>query len=152
MANISKQLATPSLHVLTEAVSQQWDNTNDSSARSAIQNSDEEDDSRCPKFDRFYNGGDAGAILERTQFHEDFVERIWKGLKGSLVDTFIDRRGKTTSFPKYFLFIFVTVMKHTGSWDFLANIFYMKGPNFERLIWVWCTHYLSCCILCTCVN
>lgn len=139
MQSISAGDVTNALTLLADAASKHRDEITEYDAESDVPDSDDENDSTCPVFDSFYNDGGSGAILSMTNFPPDKFNHIWNNVSEALHQTLSVGRGKKSSVgPKDSLFMFLTVLKHGGTWDFLARIFNCKGPNFERIMLRFC--------------
>lgn len=94
---------------------------------------DEENDSICPVFDKFYNDGRKGAIYSMAKFFPEKFEQIYSCIEEALKRAFNVGRGKRASvFLKDCFSMCLTMVKHGGTWDFLSRIFHCKGANFER--------------------
>lgn len=60
---------------------------------------------------------------------------VRKELSGHVAKNWKVGRGrKLLHCPKDVIFMVLTVVKHGGNWDFLGNMFKIKGPTFEKLI------------------
>ena len=96
---------------------------------------DEDVDSESPTFDRFYEQGGSAAIIEMTNFDPTQFLGIWCGFEKIIMVRYNTGRGrKSVHTGKDVLFMTLCVMKHEGQWDFLAKMFGLKGPSFEKLI------------------
>ena len=98
-------------------------------------NSDEENGSDAPIFDKFYEEGGAAAILEMTNFSPPQFVGIWAGFQDLINENYNVGRGrKCAHAAKDVLFMALSVLKHGGAWDFLARMFGQKTSAFERMI------------------
>ena len=96
---------------------------------------DEEADSESPTFDRFYEQGGSAAIIEMTNFDPTQFLGVWYGFEEIIMARYNTGRGrKSVHTGNVLLFMTLCVMKHGGQWDFLAKMFGLKGPSFEKLI------------------
>lgn len=96
--------------------------------------SDEENDSESPIYDSFCNEGGSEAILKMTKFSAGEFDFVWNSIRKMVVQTWNIGRGKKFSFKlKDVLFMLLTVLTHSRPWNFMENIFNIKGPAFERL-------------------
>ena len=134
MQPISSNDINTSLNLLAEAAENHQHDIEQHNPDKII-DSDEENDSPAPLFDRFYIDGGSAAIKNMTNFSPDRIEFIWNSIEDEIDEKFNIGRGKKSSVsPKDCFFMTLTVLNHGGTWDFLARIFNCKGANFERLI------------------
>ena len=97
--------------------------------------SDEDNGSDAHFFDKFYEEGGAAAILEMTNFSPPQFVGIWAGSQDVVAENYNVGRGrKCAHSAKDVLFMTLAVLKHGGSWDFLARMFGQKTSAFERMI------------------
>lgn len=96
---------------------------------------DEECDSPSPIFDSFFNEGGSAGIAQLCNFSADEFHSIYDIIQSGLSSAWTARRGRTSSIlPKDAFLMLLTTLKHAGNWDFLAAMFRMKGPTFERTV------------------
>lgn len=137
MANqsISTQDAARALAAFGEAIDNRHAEINHHGDEQVIQSSDEETDSLSPIFDSFYNQGCSEAIITMTNFTASEFFKIWDYTSNFISTKWNVGRGRKSSCKgKDVLFMMLTVLKHGGNWDYLAGMFCMKGPTFERMI------------------
>lgn len=75
---------TNALTLLAEAVAHHCDDTEKLNVVSDVSESDEENDSSCPVFDKFYNDGESGAIYPKTNFSPEKFEQIYSCIEEAL--------------------------------------------------------------------
>lgn len=139
MNEISRNNVTQALSLLAETAAEHLDAIEQYDPEPDCPDSDDDNDSSSPIFDKFYDSGGSGAILQMTNFTPDKIESIWLNMEDSITQVFCSGRGKKSAVkPKDCLFMLLTVLKHGGNWDFLAKMFNCKGPNFERLMIKYC--------------
>ena len=96
--------------------------------------SDVENDSLSPIFDRFYANGGSQTLMEMSNFNFNEIERLWHRCRTVLTQSFMLGRGKKTDVaPKDLLFIVLCVLKAATNWDLMGEIFEKKGPTLQRL-------------------
>ena len=68
-------------------------------------------------------------------FDAQEFDTLWQENREHIMEHFnIGRGRKSPHTAKDVLFMTLTVMKHAGNWDMMANLFGKKGPTFERLV------------------
>lgn len=97
--------------------------------------SDDEQDSDAPIFESFYSTGGSASIAEMINFSPKEFQTVWNVVCDIVMTCWNVGRGrKSTMKGKDMLFMMLTVMKHGGKWDFLGQMFKIKGPTFEKMI------------------
>jgi len=110
------------------------------SATNDLSSMDDEGDSPCPYFDKFYSDGGSAAIKSMTNLEEPQFEMIWAHLENFVRHGYnISRGQKSKVSGTDALFMLMVTIKHGGHWDVLARVFKLKGPTFERLVSRFCT-------------
>jgi len=85
--------------------------------------------------DAFIEEGGTKAITDMKIFTPSDFDRIWLKIRDHVTRNWNVVRGRKSQHkPKDVLFMLLSVLKHAGSWDFLAKMFQIKGPTFEKLI------------------
>jgi len=131
---MASQHAQASLNMLIRS---HQERENAISAQSAARDadSDEEIDAECPVFDQFYAVDGNASIKTMTNFTGLEFRRLYGLLEDTIGEKWnIGRGKKCQQKPMDVLFMALTVLKHGGSWDILAQPFKIKGPTFERMI------------------
>lgn len=132
---ISTQEAANALAQLAEVHDDRNAELNQYAANRDPVESDDENDSPTPIFDAFYNSGGSATILAMTNFTPQEFERCWDIIADFVRTNWNVGRGRRCAHSgRDVFFMLLTVMKHGGNWDFLAEMFKMKGPTFERMI------------------
>jgi hypothetical protein len=94
--------------------------------------SDVENDSLSPIFDRFYANGGSQTLIEMSNFNFNEIERLWHRCRTVLTQSFMLVRGKKTDVaPKDLLFIVLCVLKAATNWDLMGEIFKKKDLHFN---------------------
>jgi len=131
---MGSQHALASLNMLTRA-HQDRENVISEQNASRDVDSDEESDAESPIFDQFYAINGNASIIEMTNFTGVEFRKLYSILQDSIVKKYNIGRGRKSDYkPMDMLFMTLTVLKHGGTWDFLAQPFKIKGPTFERMI------------------
>lgn len=135
MAEFNTQDAGTALNLLADiALEREEDISNFNTSRDQ-NDSDEESDSSCPYFDKFFEEGGTQAISDMCNFNASEFEFLWQLLESFVLQNYNSGRGKKCHVTgKDMLFMLLTVMKHGGHWDILGRVFKIKGPTFERMI------------------
>ena len=70
-----------------------------------------------------------------TNFNPAQFIGIWAGFESLILENYNFGRGRKCEHkPKDVLFMVLSVLKHGGTWDFLARMFGQKTSAFERMI------------------
>lgn len=97
--------------------------------------SDEEADSSHPIFDSFHNAGGPDAIVRMINFSPCEFREVYSVLEDHILSEWNIGRGRKYSHsPMDVFFMVLAVLKHGGSWDFLAQMFRIKPTTFQRMI------------------
>lgn len=107
------------------------------SGQSATRNadSDEEADAESPVFDEFFSVNGNESIMEMTNFTGVEFRKLYSLLASTIVQNWnIGRGRKCEHKPMDVLLMSLTVLKHGGTWDILAQPFKIKPATFERMI------------------
>jgi len=92
------------------------------------------DDSPTPVFDAFHNNG-PDSVLRSTNFSEREFNALWYAICDHVNRHWNVGRGSRSPYGgKDLLFMTLCALKNGGAWDFLANMFNITGPSFERMI------------------
>lgn len=96
---------------------------------------DEDNGSDSPVYDVFRYGEHSDAVLKMTNFSVQELDAIWTTFSPYVLNVYNVGRGRKCRFSaKDVFFMILVVLKHAGKWDFLAKMFGVKGPTFERMI------------------
>lgn len=96
---------------------------------------DDEIDEDSTMFSKFIEDGGSSALMVLTNFTLAEINYLFKVIEPTLEAQWVRNRGRKSAHKPKDMFLFtLTMLKHGGSWDFLATMFRMKGPNFERLV------------------
>lgn len=87
MDKISPSNVTNALSLLNEAAATHQEGIN-AKHTDRQEDSDTENDSRCPIFDRFFNNGGSRAILNMTVVTPNKVEQIWIAIESKINTSF----------------------------------------------------------------
>lgn len=97
--------------------------------------SDDDADLESPIFDSFYNSDGNDGILKMTNLTAAEFRDLYSKVHAHLASWWNVGRGhKCEQKPMDFLFMTLTVLKHGGCWVFLAKVFSLTRPTFERMI------------------
>lgn len=108
------------------------------------EDTDEEPDSECPLFDKFYDEGGGSAIQNMTNFSPLEFQTLWSRSSDFVKSVYNQGRGKKCAVSAQdMLFITLTVLKAGGQWDFLGRLFGFKGPTFERMVLRYVNHIVD---------
>ncbi|ETV96735.1 hypothetical protein H310_10052 [Aphanomyces invadans] len=89
-------------------------------------------DSILPVFDKF---AAFDSIHSMTNFSQAEFESLWFAIKPSVLRTWNVGKGrKCPYFGKDILFMLLTVVKSGGTWEFLAALFGLQAPSFEKMV------------------
>lgn len=104
--------------------------------------SDVENDSQSPIFDRFYTNGGSQMLIEISNFTFNEIERLWHRCRTILTQTLTLGRGKKTDVaPKDLLFIVLCVLKAATNWDLMGEIFEKKRTYTSETVYTCCRHF-----------
>jgi hypothetical protein len=104
--------------------------------------SDVENDSLSPIFDRFYANGGSQTLIEMSNFNFNEIERLWHRCSTVLTQSFMLGRGKKTDVaPKDLLFIVLCVLKAATNWDLMGEIFEKKRTYTSTSVYTCCGHF-----------
>ena len=135
MANLTAYDATRDLRLLEDAAIERQTTLAEYDRASAPVESDDENDSDCPIFDLFYDSGGSRSIVKMTNFTPRKFLAIWNAVSGDVMQKWNVGRGRKSQYTgKDALFMLLTVLKHGGSWDSLAQMFKIKGLTFGKII------------------
>lgn len=113
---------------------EQYDDTN-------LLSSEDENQSENTIYDGFLNSIGAGGIHKMTNFSPHELERFYESFREQLLRVWNTGRGNRCRYSPFDnFFMTLTVLKNGGSWDFLAAIFKLKAPTFQRMI----TRFVYC--------
>ena len=97
--------------------------------------SDDDYESSSPVYDSFYSQGRSATILQLSNFSASEFQTLWVSIMNLIHPLWNKGRGRTTKYSAKDVFLMVLVTaKNGGTWDFLARIFHIKAPTFERLV------------------
>ena len=123
------------LNILADVAADRQNSLEQYPTRPHIADSDDEPDSQSPIFDQFYQRGGSSAILTLTNFTPTEFFQLWNLLSEFVIPPFTTGRGRRSRVKPLDLFFNVVArVKTWGNWEFLARMFNMKGPTFERLV------------------
>jgi len=121
--------------MLSDAAERHRDGLTKYADRADSDDSDTDNDSSSPVMDTFLESGGSKAVCDMTNFTLSEFSYLWAKIQNHVLSTWNVGRGrKSAQKPKDVLFMLLTVLKHAGKWDFLAKMFNMKAPTFEKLI------------------
>ena len=96
--------------------------------------SDDDANSLSSIFDSFYNSGGNTAKIKIINFTPIEYRKIYSALEETIKSYWnVGRRRKYNQSPTDVLFMTLVMYKHGGSWDFLGNMFRIKGPTSMQL-------------------
>lgn len=130
-------ITTPidALRLLAEAEADRADDLSRYAKQAPDAESDDEADAESPILDSFVESGGPNSIHTLTNFSLVEFHEVYDRLRKHISDNYNVGRGKRSQFKgKDVFFMTMTVLKHSGQWDFLAKVFNVKGPTFERLV------------------
>lgn len=89
----------------------------------------------APIFDQFYDQGGAKSIVEMTNSNAAQFIGILAGFESLILENYKVWRGhKCAHKPEVVLLMVLAVLKHGGTWDFLARMFSQKTSAFVRMV------------------
>ena len=96
---------------------------------------DHDADGEASIFDSFYLADGNEGILKMTNLSACKFQRLYGELRLFIIANWNTGRGrKRANKPMDVLVMTLALLKHGSSWNFLAKMFRMKGPTFERLV------------------
>ena len=133
-ANNTTVNASNALQVLAETVADHEADVAQYSQGDNVQ-SDEENESSCPVFDRFYESGGVEGIKNMTNFTPSQFNQLFNYIEEKVNTLYLSGRGRrTTHTPKDIFFMTLCTLKHGMSWAGMAYTFNIKAPSFEKII------------------
>ena len=97
--------------------------------------SDSDVESECPIVDQFIFEGGQEAILQLCGFTLEELREVYEIIKDTAENSWSSGRGRRSKCSPFDTFFMTCVtMKHGGTWDFLARMFRLKGPTFQRMV------------------
>lgn len=134
MSNLNTTDATAALQILADTSARRTSRNSNLNPASAP-DSDDENDSSSPLFDTFYHCNGSAAILSLTNFTPTEFHSLWDVVEDVASRNWNVGRGRKSPQKSKDVFLMVlTVAKFAGKWDFLAHLFKMKTPSFEKLV------------------
>lgn len=121
------------LKILGDALADREQELNKYSDQPDNYDTDVEKGSTCPVFDIFHPNSASSVIASIKMFAPDFFDLLCFKFEPQILKRYnFGRKSKVNSKDAFFLTL--DVLKNSGQWVFIAQIFEMKGPNFERLV------------------
>ena len=139
MQNISSADVLTVLGRLAETDADNRREINNYDSKPSCSDSDEEIVSQSPVFDKFHNEVGSSGILSMTNFSPNVFEEIWNDIDDAIKKKFRGSRVTGAAMPKDRFFMLLIVIKHGGSWEFLAQMFNCNISTFERMILRFCS-------------
>ena len=145
MAQLSAKHVTNTLQLLADVAAERTAELEDVSENISDTDSDDDYESPCPVYDSFYKQGQSASILQLTGFDACEFQDLWvciiiPSTNDIIIMSFVlgtwhkGRRKRTQFSGKDAFFMTLVTMKNGGTWEFLARVFSIKAPNFERVV------------------
>ena len=107
--------ATNALQVLTDVAAERQNGLEQFSVQPYLSDTDEEDDSESPIFDRFYESRGGRAIVSMINFDPTEFQIIWANYREFIITNYNCGRGRKSAHSgKDVLFMMLATMKHGG--------------------------------------